>query len=413
MTAEPVITDISRSPCLALYPCFSRADVGFAHADGSWLTSTNGLRYLDFATGIAVTGLGHSHSRLIDALTRQAMKVWHVSNAFRIPEQEEVAWKLCSATFAQRVFFNNSGAEALETAIKTARRYQFVQGKPERYRISTFEGGFHGRTLATVAAGGQSKYLEGFGPPVAGFDPVPFGDIKRLEASCGPETAGILLEPIQGESGVRALSPQTLAAIRALCDRRGLLLIFDEVQTGIGRTGHLFAYQGAEVAPDILASAKGLGNGFPVAACLATEAAAAGMTPGTHGSTFGGNPLAMAVASEVLEIVLEPGFLEQVRVHGKRLRQGLEALATDFPDIFLEVRGEGLLLGLKCGRPVKDVAQAAREHCLLAITAGEDVLRILPPLNITLADIEEGLVRLRNTARALSSVSTSRQVNHV
>lgn len=281
-----------------LYPSFRRADVAFTHGDGSWLHGTDGIRYLDFATGIAVTGLGHSHSELIDVLYRQGARLWHVSNAVLIPEQEELARLLCRHTFADRVFFCNSGAEAVEAAIKTARRFQFVSGAPERYRIVTMEGAFHGRTLATVAAGGRDKYLEGFGPPSPGFDVVPFADIDAVEAVCGAETAAILVEPIQGESGVRRLSSEELARLRAICDERKLLLIFDEVQTGIGRTGRLFAYQDADVRPDILAAAKGLGNGFPVAACLATEAAAAGMTPGTHGSTFGGNPLAMAVAQK-------------------------------------------------------------------------------------------------------------------
>ena len=399
MTGSATASEVSSG---SLYPCFSRTDVRFSHGNGAWLFGTDGRRYLDFATGIAVTALGHSHPRLIEALIRQARQVWHVSNAFRIPEQEQLAERLCAETFADRVFFSNSGAEALETAIKTARRYHFVGGNPQRCRLLTFEGGFHGRTLATIAAGGQPKYLEGFGLPVGGFDHVPFGDLEALEAACGVETAGILIEPIQGESGVRALPTESLVKIRALCDRHGLLLILDEVQTGIGRTGHLFAYQRTGITPDILASAKGLGNGFPVAACLATEAAAAGMTAGTHGSTFGGNPLAMTVASEVVDIVLRPGFLDQVRSSGERLNQGLEALAADFPTTFQGVRGEGLLLGLQCGRPVRDVARAAREYGLLTVVAGDDVLRILPPLNVSIEEIEESLKRLRSAALSLS-----------
>ncbi|HTJ91304.1 MAG TPA: aspartate aminotransferase family protein [Acidocella sp.] len=385
----------------SLYPCFARADVGFAHGMGAWLTAMDGKDYLDFATGIAVTGLGHSHPRLVDALVRQTRKLWHVSNAFQIPEQEQLAKRLCAETFADRVFFCNSGAEALEAAIKTARRYQFVNGNPQRNRLLTFAGAFHGRTLATIAAGGQPKYLEGFGPPVDGFDPVPFGDIEALAAACSAKTAGILVEPIQGESGVHALPPESLVKIRALCDRHGLLLVLDEVQTGIGRSGHLFAYQKAGIAPDILASAKGLGNGFPVAACLATEAAAAGMTPGTHGSTFGGNPLAMAVASEVVDIVADAGFLEQVRSSGEQLRHGLKNLMAEFPEIFEEVRGEGLLIGIKCRPPVRDVAKAALEHGLLTVVAGDGVLRILPPLNVASHEIEQGLIRLRNAAVSL------------
>lgn len=385
-----------------LYPCFSRADVAFTHGDGAWLTGTDGVRYLDFASGIAVTGLGHSHPELVDVLVRQGMKLWHVSNAVRILEQEELARLLCEKTFADRVFFNNSGAEAVETAIKTARRYQFVSGMPERYRIVTFDGGFHGRTLATVAAGGRQKYLEGFGPPAAGFDLVPFGDLAGLDAACRAETAAVLLEPIQGESGIRRLSAQRLKHVRDICDRHGVLLILDEVQTGIGRTGHLFAYQGAGVAPDILATAKGLGNGFPAAACLATEKVAAGMTHGTHGSTFGGNPLAMAIASKVVQIVANEAFLSDVRRKGALLRAGLEVLIAEYPGVFSEVRGDGLLLGVRCMPPVKIVVSAARANGLLSVVAGDNVLRLLPPLIVSDAEIEEGLTRLRRAGRALS-----------
>jgi acetylornithine/N-succinyldiaminopimelate aminotransferase len=360
------------------------------------------VRYLDFASGIAVTGLGHSHPELVDVLSRQGMKLWHVSNTVRIPEQEELACLLCETTFADRVFFNNSGAEAVETAIKTARRYQFASGMPERYRIVTFDGGFHGRTLATVAAGGREKYLEGFGPPVAGFDLVSFGDLEGLEAACRVGTAAVLLEPIQGESGIRRLSAQELEKVRDLCDRYGVLLIFDEVQTGLGRTGQFFAYQGAGVVPDILAAAKGLGNGFPVAACLATEQVAAAMTPGMHGSTFGGNPLAMAIASKVVRIVANAAFLSEVRRKSERLRIGLEALIAEYPGVFSELRGDGLLLGLRCVPPVAIAVSAARANGLLSVTAGDNVLRLLPPLIISDSEIEEGLARLRRTGRALS-----------
>lgn len=385
-----------------LYPCFSRADVSFVHGRGAWLSGTDGRRYLDFATGIAVTGLGHSHPQLIDTLMRQGTRLWHVSNAVRIPEQEELARRLCHETFADRIFFNNSGAEAIETAIKTARRYQFTSGRAERFRIVTFEGGFHGRTLATVAAGGRQKYLEGFGPPLPGFDSVPFGDLDQLDAHCSAQTAAVLIEPIQGESGIRRLSPGELSQIREICDRRGLVLIFDEVQTGIGRTGHLFAYQGAGVVPDIVASAKGLGNGFPVAACLATEKVAAGMTPGTHGSTFGGNPLAMAIASKVVDIIADKAFLNSVRRQGSRLRMGLEVLVGAYPDAFSEVRGEGLLLGLRCVPPVEIVVATARANGLLSVVAGDNVLRLLPPLNLSDVEAEEGLARLQRVAEALA-----------
>jgi acetylornithine/N-succinyldiaminopimelate aminotransferase len=385
-----------------LFPCFSRADVSFTQGDGAWLYGADGGRYLDFATGIAVTGLGHSHPELVDVLVRQGMKLWHVSNAVRIPEQEELAGLLCEKTFADRVFFNNSGAEAIETAIKTARRHQFVSGSPARYRIVTFEGGFHGRTLATIAAGGRPKYLEGFGPPTAGFDIVPFGDLDALARACNAETAAVLLEPIQGESGIRSMGAHDLERIREICDRQGVLLILDEVQTGIGRTGQLFAYQATGVAPDILAAAKGLGNGFPVAACLATEKVAAGMTPGTHGSTFGGNPLAMAVAAKVVQLVGNEAFLADVRRKGVRLLSGLEGLAAECPEVFAEVRGEGLLLGLRCVPQVSIVATAARANGLLSVVAGDNVLRLLPPLILSDAEIEEALVRLRRAVRALS-----------
>ena len=385
-----------------LFPCFSRADISFTQGYGAWLFGSDGRRYLDFATGIAVTGLGHSHPELVDVLVRQGKRLWHVSNAVRIPEQEELAGLLCEKTFADRVFFNNSGAEAIETAIKTARRYQFVSGSRARYRIVTFEGSFHGRTLATIAAGGRPKYLEGFGPPAAGFDIVPFGDLDALASACNTETAAVLLEPIQGESGIRSMGAHDLPRVREICDRQGVLLILDEVQTGIGRTGQLFAYQSTGVAPDILAAAKGLGNGFPVAACLATERVAAGMTPGTHGSTFGGNPLAMAVACKVVQLVGNEAFLADVRRKGEQLRVGLAALVAEYPEVFAEVRGEGLLLGLRCVPPVAAVAAAVRANGLLSVLAGDNVLRLLPPLILSDAEIGDGLARLGRAASALS-----------
>ena len=384
-----------------LFPCFSRADVSFVSGEGTWLLADDGRRFLDFATGIAVTGLGHGHPRVKQALHEQAERLWHLSNAVRIPAQEALARRLCEATFADRVFFSNSGAEAVETTIKTARRYHFARGATERRRILCFEGGFHGRTLATLSAGGRAQYLEGMGPRTPGFLTVPFGNLQVLEAAVDQGAAAVLIEPIQGESGVRALSHDALARIRRICNRHGLLLIYDEVQTGVGRTGHFYAYQEAGVAPDILATAKGLGNGFPVAAVLATEKAAAGMTPGTHGSTFGGNPLAMAVANAVVDEILSPGFLEQVRQRAARLRAGLDALVERRPEVFAEVRGEGLLLGLKCRRPVAQVTRAAREACLLTVGAGDDVLRLLPPLTLQDEEIEEGIARLDRTAEIL------------
>ncbi|NOV20221.1 aspartate aminotransferase family protein [Ensifer adhaerens] len=385
-----------------LFPCFSRADVAFTHGDGSWLFDTNDARYLDYATGIAVTGLGHSHPDLLDVLFRQGIKLWHVSNGVRIPEQEALALLLCQKTFADRVFFCNSGAEAIEASLKAARRYHFAEGRPERYRIVTFEGAFHGRTLATIAAGGRDKYLAGYGPVAPGFDIVPFGDFRALDAACGPETAAVLIEPIQGESGVRSLAPSDLERIRILCDRRGALLIVDEVQTGIGRTGHLFAYQHSRVVPDLLAAAKGLGNGFPVAACLATERVAASMTPGTHGSTFGGNPLAMAVAQKVVEIVANQAFLDEVRRKGARLLTALSKLVEDYSEVFSEVRGHGMLLGLRCVVPVELAVSAARANGLLCVVAGDNVLRLLPPLTLSDAEIDEGMCLLRKVAKALT-----------
>src|SRR5690242_1837106 len=302
-----------------LLPTYARVDLAFERGEGVWLVTADGERYLDFTSGVAVNALGHAHPALVAALTEQAHKVWHVSNLYRIPEGERLAERLCAATFADTVFFQNSGAEALECAIKMARKYQSASGKPERYRMITFEGAFHGRTLAAVAATGNKKYLEGFGPPVEGFDQVPFGDLDAVKKAIGPQTAAILIEPIQGEGGVRVPPPNFLRALRTLCDQHGLLLIFDEVQTGFARTGDLFVYQRAGVTPDIMTIAKALGGGFPVGACLATAEASKGMTAGTHGSTFGGNPLAMAVGNAVLDVMLAPGFIEHVRDVALRL----------------------------------------------------------------------------------------------
>ena len=299
-----------------LLPTYARINLAFERGEGAWLIATNGDRYLDFASGVAVNALGHAHPRLVAALAEQAQKVWHVSNLYQIPEAERVAQRLCDASFADVVFFCNSGAEAMECAIKMVRKYQSANGAPERYRVITFEGAFHGRTLATLAAGGQKKYLDGFGPVVDGFDQVPFSDLEATKRAVTAETAAILIEPIMGEGGVRVVAPTFLRALRELCDQNGLLLVFDEVQTGMGRTGELFAYQRAGVAPDIMALAKALGGGFPVGACLATREAAKGMTTGTHGSTFGGNPLAMSVANAVLDVMLAPGFLDRVRQTG-------------------------------------------------------------------------------------------------
>ena len=375
-------------------PTYARADLEFERGEGPWLITAKGERYLDFGAGIAVNAFGHSHPHLIKALTEQAGKVWHTSNIYRIPGQERLARRLVEATFADTVFFTNSGAEALECAIKMARKYHAAKGAPERYELITMEGAFHGRTLATIAAGGQKKYLEGFGPAMPGFPQVPFGDLKALEAAIGPATAGILIEPVQGEGGIRIISNEDLRHIRALCDEKGILLVLDEVQTGVGRTGELFAHEHAGITPDIMAIAKALGGGFPVGACLASADAAAGMTAGTHGSTFGGNPLAMAVANAVMDLALDEAFLPHVRMLGLKLRQKLAMLADRFPRIVEEIRGEGLMLGIRCRTPNTDLVAALREEKMLTVGAGDNVVRLLPPLNIEEAHLDEAMEKL-------------------
>jgi acetylornithine/N-succinyldiaminopimelate aminotransferase len=385
----------------SLLPTYARADIAFESGEGAWLIARGGERYLDFGAGIAVNALGHSHPHLVEALTQQAAKLWHTSNLYRIPEGERLAERLTQATFAEKVFFTNSGAEALECAIKMARKYHAVNGHPERFRIITFEGAFHGRTLATIAAGGQKKYLDGFGPKVDGFDQVPFGDHEALKSAIGPETAGILIEPIQGEGGIRSVPTQCLRGLRQLCDEQGLLLIFDEVQTGVGRTGKLFAHEWAGMSPDIMAIAKGIGGGFPMGACLATEEAAKGMTAGTHGTTFGGNPLAMAVGNAVLDVVLAPGFLESVEQKSLRLKQRLAELKDRHPRIIEDVRGAGLLLGLKTRVANTDFVAAARDEKILTIPAGDNVVRLIPPLIIEDAEMNAALERLDATCRRM------------
>jgi acetylornithine/N-succinyldiaminopimelate aminotransferase len=394
-----------QSPSTAVLGTYARHNLVFEHGEGAWLISADGDRYLDFASGVAVNALGHAHPRLVSALTEQAGKLWHTSNLFRVAGQERLAERLCAATFADRVFFCNSGAEACEGAIKTARRYHYVSGRPERNRIVTFEGAFHGRTLATIAAAGNAKYLEGFGPDMPGFDLVPFGDIAAAERAIGPETAAIMIEPVQGEGGVRVLPPDRLAALRQLCDQHGLLLILDEVQTGMGRTGKLFAHEWAGITPDIMAIAKGIGGGFPVGAFLATEEVAKGMTPGTHGSTYGGNPLAMAVANAVLDVVLEPGFLDNVQAKALRLKQALARVQDEHPDEVIEVRGMGLLTGIRVKRPSADVIGACIAERLLTAGAGDNVIRLLPPLNVSEAEISEGADRLSRALRRLTAAS--------
>ena len=385
----------------ALLPTYARADLAFERGEGVWLETREGERYLDFGAGIAVNVLGHAHPHLVAALTEQAHKVWHTSNLVRMPEGERLAQRLVDNTFADFVFFGNSGAEANEAAIKIARKHHAANGQPERYRIVSFEGAFHGRTLATLAAGGQQKYIEGFGPKVEGFDQVPPEDLEALKKAIGPETAAVIVEPIQGEGGVRPLTPGFLRALRALCDEHGLMLIFDEIQTGVGRTGKLFAYEWSGITPDIMSVAKGIGGGFPMGACLATAEAAKGMTAGTHGSTFGGNPLAMAVGNAVLDVVLGPGFLERVERMGLVFKQRLAELKDRHPAVIAEIRGSGLLLGLRTLVPNTDVVAAARDEKLFILTAGDNVVRLAPPLIVTEADVAEAIERLDRACTAV------------
>jgi acetylornithine/N-succinyldiaminopimelate aminotransferase len=387
----------------AIVPVYARADLAFERGDGCWLISTDGERYLDFGGGIAVASLGYSHPHLVQALTEQGAKLWHTSNLFQMPGGERLASRLAAATFADLVFFTNSGAEANEAAIKMARKRQSVGGHPERYHILTFEGAFHGRTLATIAAGGQAKYIEGFGPKVEGFDQIPLTDLDAVEAAIGPETGAILIEPIQGEGGVRVVPTPFLRGLRALCDKHELLLIFDEIQTGVGRTGRLFAYEHAGVHPDIMTIAKGIGGGFPMGACLATADAAKGMTAGTHGTTFGGNPLAMAVGNAVLDVVLEPGFVERIARLGILLRQRLAELKDRHSEIIEDIRGEGLMAGIKLKVPNTDFAAAARAAHLLVIPAGDNVVRLLPPLILSEEELAEGVRRLDVACQSLES----------
>ena len=372
-------------------PTYARVDLAFERGEGAWLFTAEGERYLDFTAGVAVNALGHAHPQLVKALTEQAQKVWHVSNLYRIPEGEKLAGRLCAASFADTVFFQNSGAEALECAIKMARKYQSACGKPERYRIITFEGAFHGRTLATIAAAGNKKYLEGFGPPVEGFDNVPFNDLDAVKRANGPETAAILIEPIQGEGGVRVASSTFLRGLRQLCDQHGLLLVFDEVQTGIARTGEMFAYERYGVTPDVMALAKALGSGFPIGACLATTEASKGMTVGSHGSTFGGNPLAMAVANAVLDVVMADGFIERVRTNALLLKQRLAELKDRHASVIAEVRGEGLLIGLRMIPQASEMIDELRAEKMITVAAGDNVVRLVPPLIIGEKEITEAI----------------------
>jgi acetylornithine/N-succinyldiaminopimelate aminotransferase len=386
-----------------LLPVFARVDLAFTQGEGCWLTATNGERYLDFTSGVAVNALGHAHPHLVASLQQQATKLWHMSNLFKSPDGERLAARLCEQSFADFVFFGNSGAEAMEGVIKLVRHYQFSKGKPERYRIITFEGAFHGRTLATLAATGSAKYLEGFGPPMDGFDQVAHGDLDAVKKAIGPATAGILIEPVQGEGGVRSAPVSYFKALRELCDAHGLLLAFDEVQTGMGRTGDLFAYKRLGVTPDVMSLAKALGGGFPIGAVLASADAAAGMGPGSHGSTFGGNPLAVAAANAVLDVMLKPGFFDHVRKMSLLLKQKLASVVDRYPSVLSEVRGEGLLVGVKAVVPSGDLVTALRAQKLLTVGAGENVVRFLAPLIVSEAEIEHSVQCLERACTSLSA----------
>lgn len=383
----------------AIMPTYGQPPVDIERGEGPYLFATDGRRFLDFTSGIAVVGLGHAHPHLVAEVRRQAGELMHCSNLFGIPGQQRLAERLAANSFADTMFFSNSGAEANECAIKTVRRYQFTEGHPERYRIITFQGAFHGRTLATIAATGEEKVLHGFGPKVDGFDHVPVGDLDAVRAAITEETAGIMIEPIQGEGGFRIISDDFLKGLRALCDEHGLLLVFDEVQCGMGRTGKLFAYEWSGVAPDIMSLGKGIGGGFPLGACLATEKAAEGMTAGSHGSTYGGNPMSSAAGNAVLDIMLEDGFLDHVQAMSANLKGKMEGLRERNDNIFEDVRGRGLMLGMKCKVPNMDVVVALREAGLLTVPAGENVVRLLPPLVIEESHIDEAMGCLETACR--------------
>lgn len=388
----------------SILPTYNRAPLSFTSGAGAWLQEADGRRFLDFGAGIAVNALGHAHPELVAALTEQAGKLWHVSNLYQIAPQQDLAGALVDHSFADTVFFTNSGTESCELAVKMARKYWHDAGHPERSDIITFDGSFHGRSSAGIAAAGGEKLTTGFGPLLPGFTHLPFGDMEALEtAITAPGIGAVLIEPVQGEGGIRPVPDADLKQIRALCDAHDVLLIFDEVQCGVGRTGRLFAHEWAGVAPDIMMVAKGIGGGFPLGAVLATERAASGMVAGTHGSTYGGNPLACAVGSKVMQIVTEPEFLAEVNRKAGLLSQGLEGLVASHPDVFDEVRGAGLMLGLKCKVPNMDVVNAGYAQELLTVPAGDNVVRLLPPLTLTDDDIAQALTRLDAAASALTS----------
>jgi acetylornithine/N-succinyldiaminopimelate aminotransferase len=384
-------------------PTYNRAPLEFTSGAGSWLTTVDGGRYLDLGAGIAVNALGHAHPALVAALTDQAAKLWHVSNLYRIPQQERLAQMLVDQTFADTVFFTNSGTEAAELAIKMARKYHYDKGAAHRTQIITFEGAFHGRSTGAIAAAGSEKMVKGFGPLMPGFTQLKWADHDALRAAITDQTCAVMIEPVQGEGGIRPVPDQCLKGLRDLCDATGTLLIFDEVQCGMGRTGRLFAHEWAGVTPDIMMVAKGIGGGFPLGAVLATENAASGMVAGTHGSTYGGNPLGCAVGAAVLDIVGQDSFLSEVARKGALFAQGLESLVARHPTIFTALRGQGLILGLKCAAPNTDVVKAAYAQHLLTVPAADNVLRLLPALNIEDADITEALARLDRAATALEA----------
>jgi acetylornithine/N-succinyldiaminopimelate aminotransferase len=385
----------------AVMPTYARTDIAFEKGEGAYLYNTEGKKFLDFTTGLATVCLGHSHPHMVEAMQRQAASLMHVSNLYRIPEQERLAKRLVDATFADTVFFCNSGAEANECAIKTARRYHHVNGAPERYRILTFENAFHGRTLATIAATGQAKVLDGFGPKVDGFDQVKLGDLDAVKAWVGPNSAAIMLEPIQAEGGILPPPDGFMQALRKICDDNGLLLILDEVQTGMGRTGKLLAHEWTGVTPDIASLGKGIGSGFPVGACLATAEAAKGMVAGTHGTTYGGNPMAVAAGNAVLDVILADGFLEHVRKMGDLLMARLQDVAKRNDSVIEAIRGKGLLIGIKCKVPNMEVVTAMRAKGVMVPPAGDNVVRMLPPLIIDESHIDQAITALEDVCREL------------
>lgn len=380
-------------------PTYARADVVFERGEGPYIFDTEGRRYLDFAAGVAVNALGHAHPALVAALTGQAKKIWHTSNLFRVAGQESLGKRLVENTFADTVFFTNSGAEAWECGLKVCRKYHYETGNPQKWRVITFEQAFHGRTTTAIAAAKQEKLVKGFGPMPDGFDQVAFGNLNEVRNAVTDETAAICLEPIQGEGGIREGSAEFLQGLRAVCDEFGLLLFLDEIQTGMGRTGKLFAHEWAGITPDVVASAKGIGGGFPLGACLATEKAAVGMTAGTHGSTYGGNPLAMAVGNAVLDYLLAPGFLENVERVGAYMEGKLRELVDRHGAVFTDVRGKGLMLGLKCGPASGDVVGKLRANGLLSVPAGDNVVRLLPPLIIGEGEVNEAVAILDRMAQ--------------